>query len=604
MLPIVEQSPTCERKRALRRNLIKRRDEAFAVAKQLNLKDDELWNRVQQQARLTDRQTEAFRLTLIQHQQFRANALEILTAKQRTEFRKIRVEKEAATTPVAARPNILWITIEDWGPDLSCYGTPGIHTPNVDKLADEGVRYEWAFTTSPVCSTSRSAMMTGFHQNYIRANQHREHNKRPLPHGIKPIPHLMKAAGYFTALMSRKTDCNFVPNRKEELFEGTDWKQRKAGQPFFARITFGGTHRLWKRDPQRPIDAADVELPPYYANTEFVRRDWANGLEQMQLVDREVGAILKRLDDEGLANNTLVFFIGDHGRCQIRGKQFLYDGGIRIPLIMRWPGKLKPGRVSDDLASSLDVCATFLAAARVTPPVPLHGRSLLGDGIKDRKYVFAARDKMDETHDAMRAIRSRDFKLILNLMPERPWCQYNRYKEASYPPLAEMNVLHLQGKLNKAQSRFFAATKPPIELFDLRNDPHEVNNVADDPQFAEVKATLLAELERWRSQTINDTGVSDAFRAAGVYSAEKQDGKVDDWVHANQANHDFNTAGWPAWYPTRSLEQWQAARKQWEPWVFRSTDSEMQRPVLVHPKRKPRPKTDAGMKQRLPVSAG
>ena len=592
-------------KAGITKELIKRRDEAFAAAKQLNLKDDELWNRVQQQARLTDRQTEAFRLTLIQHQQYRTNALKILTAKQRTEFRKIRVEKEAATTPVAARPNILWITIEDWGPDLSCYGTPGIHTPNVDKLAAEGVRYEWAFTTSPVCSTSRSAMMTGFHQNYIRANQHREHNKRPLPHGIKPIPHLMKAAGYFTALMSRKTDCNFVPNRKEELFEGTDWKQRKAGQPFFARITFGGTHRLWKRDPQRPIDAADVQLPPYYADTEFVRRDWANGLEQMQLVDREVGAILKRLDDEGLADNTLVFFIGDHGRCQIRGKQFLYDGGIRIPMIVRWPGKLEPGRVSDDLASSLDVCATVLAAAGVTPPVPLHGRSLLDDGIKDREYVFAARDKMDETHDAMRAIRSRDFKLILNLMPDRPWCQYNRYKEASYPPLAEMNVLRLQGKLNKAQSRFFAATKPPIELFDLRNDPHEVHNVADDPQFAEVKATLLAELEKWRSQTINDTGVSDAFRAAGVYSAEKPDGKVDDWVHANQANHDFNTAGWPAWYPTRSLEQWQAARRQWEPWVFRSTDSKMQRPRAGSPETQAASKKlNAGLKQRLPVSAG
>ncbi|MEM0969959.1 MAG: sulfatase, partial [Verrucomicrobiota bacterium] len=317
------------------------------------------------------------------------------------------------------RPNILWITIEDWSPDLSCYGTKGIHTPNVDQLAAEGIRYQWAFTTSPVCSTSRSAMMTGHHQNFIRANQHRAHEKLPLPHGVKPIPHLLAEAGYFTAIMSWKTDCNFVPHRREELFMGTDWNQREEGQPFFARITFGGTHREFHRDSERPIDPAEVDLPPYYADTEFIRRDWANGLEQMQLVDREVGAILKRLDDEGLRDNTIVFFMSDHGRCHIRGKQFLYDGGIRVPMIMRWPGKVQPGQVGNDLVTSLDVCATILEAGRVDPPVPLHGVSLLGPAIADRKYVFAARDKMDETHDAMRAIRSRDFKLIHNLMPER-----------------------------------------------------------------------------------------------------------------------------------------------------------------------------------------
>ncbi|MFG0287401.1 MAG: sulfatase-like hydrolase/transferase, partial [Rhodopirellula sp. JB044] len=245
------------------------------------------------------------------------------------------------------RPNILWITIEDWSPDLSCYGTIGIHTPHVDRLAEEGIRYKTAFTTSPVCSTSRSAMMTGFHQNFIGANQHREHNKQPLPYGIEPIPHLLRDAGYFTALMSWKTDCNFVPTKKEELFEGEDWSERQPGQPFFARVTLGGTHRSWKRDPQRPIGIDDVELPPYYPDTPFVRRDWANGLEQMQLVDREVGALMQRLEDEGLSENTLVFFIGDHGRCHLRGKQFLYVGGIGIPMIMRLPTRFGPGQVDD-----------------------------------------------------------------------------------------------------------------------------------------------------------------------------------------------------------------------------------------------------------------
>lgn len=486
----------------------------------------------------------------------------------------------------ADRPNVLWITIEDWSADLSCYGVKGVHTPHVDRLASQGVRFERAFTTSPVCSTSRSAMMTGFHQNYIGANQHREHNKKPLPYGIKPIPHLFAEAGYFTALMSRKTDCNFTPNTKQELFMGGDWNERKPGQPFFARITFGGTHRAWKRDPQRPIEIDDVELPPYYADTPFVRRDWANGLEQMQLVDREVGALLKRLDDEGLADNTIVFFIGDHGRCHIRGKQFLYDGGIRIPMIMRWPGKVQAGKVSEDLVMSIDICATILEAAGIEPPVPLHGKSLLADAVKRRAYVFAARDKMDETHDAMRAIRSKDYKLILNLMPERPWCQYNRYKESAYPVLAEMNILNLKGQLSPQQAAFFAPSKPPIELFDLRRDPHEVNNVADNPEYAQVKEQLLAELQMWRKEVIKDKGVSKTFRAKGVFPDERPLPVVDDWVKANASKIDFNKHGWPAWYPTRSLAEWEKARAKWKPYVFRGPTEKVARPVIAHSRKK------------------
>lgn len=479
-----------------------------------------------------------------------------------------------------ARPNILWITIEDWGPDLSCYGTKGIETPAVDKLASEGVRYEWAFTTSPVCSTSRSAMMTGYHQNFIGANQHREYDKQPLPNGIRPLPHLLKGAGYFTALMSRKVDCNFLPDKRSELFEGTDWNQRKAGQPFFARITLEGTHRKWNRDPQRPIDESEIELPPYYADTPFIRRDWANGLEQMQLVDRQVGELLQRLDDEGLSENTIVFFIGDHGRCHIRGKQFLYDGGIRIPMVVRWPGKLPANTVCSDLVMSLDICATVLEVAGVTPKTPLHGMSLLDDQLKDRRYVFSARDRMGDTHDAMRAIRSKDFKLILNLMPERPWCQYSGYKETSYPALAEMNVLHLQGKLTPVQSRFFAAMKPEIELFELKRDPHEMENVADDPNYLTVKEELLKALQAWRQNVIHDKGVTEEFRAVDVFPTENDLATVQAWYENHKDEYDFKLNGLPGWFPTRTLAEWQKVRTQWEPWVFRSPESTLSRPKI------------------------
>ena len=391
----------------------------------------------------------------------------------------------------AQRPNILWIMIEDWSADLSCYGTPLVYTPNIDRLANQGIRFERAYTTSPVCSTSRSAMMTGFHQNYIRAHQHRTKDKQPLPYGIKPIPHLLEEIGYYTATMvGGKTDCNFTTSRK--LFMGKHWRERKEGQPFYVQATFGGTHRSFVRDPERPIDADEVKLPPYYPDLPLVRRDWANGLETVQVVDRQVGQLLQQLEDDGLADNTIVFFIGDHGRCHIRGKQFLYEAGVRIPLIERWPKHIIPGSVSKELVSSLDICQTIVKLAGAKPAHDLHGHYLFGEDVTTREYVHFNRDKMDSTHDAMRAVRSERFKLIHNLMPERAYCQLNEYKERQYPILALMNVLNMQRQLNPVQARFMASRKPEVELYDLQNDPHEVNNLADDPAYAPRRGPRLA----------------------------------------------------------------------------------------------------------------
>lgn len=443
-------------------------------------------------------------------------------------------QQDAAGQWHGQKPNILWIMIEDWSADLSCYGTPLVQTPNIDKLADEGIRFERAYTTSPVCSTSRSAMMTGFHQNYIGAHQHRTANKQPLPYGIKPIPHLLEEAGYFTATMAgAKTDCNFTTQKN--LFMGKNWRDRKQGQPFYVQATLAGTHRNFVRDPERPIDADKVKLPPYYPDLPLVRRDWANGLETVQVVDRQVGQLLQQLEDDGLADNTIVFFIGDHGRCHIRGKQFLYEAGVRIPLIVRWPKHIKPGTVSNELVSSLDICQTIVKLAGANPAHDPHGLYLFGDDVPARKYVHFNRDKMDSTHDSMRGVRNDRYKLIHNLMPERAYCQLNEYKERQYPILALMNVLNMQGKLDPVQARFMAATKPEFELYDLDHDPHEINNLADAPQHSKVKAELLAEINRWRKE-VKDTGVTDEFRKGG----------------------------WSSDYPTKSLEEWQATLKEWE----------------------------------------
>jgi N-sulfoglucosamine sulfohydrolase len=444
------------------------------------------------------------------------------------------------------RSNILWIMLEDWCPDLSAYGTKGISTPNCDRLADEGTRYENAFCTAPVCSSSRSAMMTGFHQNYIGAHQHRTNQKKPLPHGIKPMPVLLKEAGYFTCLMDWKTDCNF----SDDLgFMGKDWGERSDGQPFFAQLTISGTHRPWQRDAVRPIEGADVVLPPYYADTPLARRDWANGLEQMQICDREIGRLLERLDSEGLSASTLVFLIGDNGRCHIRGKQFLYDSGLHVPAIARWPGKVAPGQVNSELIQTIDITATILHAAGVTPSYTLHGRDLFDEQRKPRDYVFAARDKMDDTHDAMRMIRGKRYKLIHNLMHERPWLQYNKYKETHYPMLAEMSVLYLEGKLTPAQAAFFAPRKPEFELFDLQTDPHETKNLAGDPHYADIQAEFLRRLNAWR-ESVNDQGVSEAFRKGGR----------------------------PSVYPTKPVNEWAAIVDKWRPWVRRTPGAAVEHP--------------------------
>lgn len=456
----------------------------------------------------------------------------------------------ASAAPQQQKPNIVWIMLEDWCLELSCYGTKGVHTPNIDKLASEGMLFSNAFTTAPVCSASRSAMMTGHFQNYNGGNQHRTVRKQPLPYGIKPIPHILEDAGYYTAIgcgLSRKTDCNFTTDRP--LFTGKHWNTRKEGQPFYAQITEAGTHRSWNRDADNPIDEKDIELPPYYPDVPMVRRDWANGLEQAQVSDKKVGQILQELKDDGLEDNTIVFLIGDNGRCMPRGKQFLYEGGIRMPLIVRWPGKIKPATKSDDLVMSIDVCQTILDAAGVKAPHPLHGKNLFGKEVKKRKYVFAARDKMDNTHDAIRAIRSKDFKYIHNLMPERPYAQFNSYKEKQYPTLAVLNAMHLRGELNPAQAAFMAAKKPQEELYALRNDPHETINLAMDPKYAAIKKEMRAELDAWRKM-VKDKGVTEGFRKGG----------------------------WPSTYPTKTLGQWETIVEKWKPWVFRKPTEKVKHP--------------------------
>ena len=394
------------------------------------------------------------------------------------------------------QPNILWLISEDICANLACYGEPVIKTPVLDKLAKDGIRFSNTYVTGPVCSASRSALMTGMYQTSIGAHHHRTKQKKPLPEGVKPITHHLRDAGYYTALMSKKTDLNFEHDKKQ-LFDGKDWKDRKPGQPFFVQWSFSATHRGFKRDPDDPIDPTKVRIPPYYPDHKLMRRDFADYLESIQTVDKEIGGILKRLDDEGIADNTMVIFIGDHGRCMPRGKQFCYDGGLQIPLIIRWPKKIKPGQVRDDMTSSIDISATILDMAGVKLPDHLQGRSFLPEMKNKRKYIFAARDRCDGTYDRIRAVRSKEFKYIKNFYPERPYTQLNAYKESKYPSLALLRALYKQGKLTPAQAHFMKPTRPEEELYDLKKDPWEIKNLAKDSKYKNVLEEYRGQLNKW-----------------------------------------------------------------------------------------------------------
>ncbi len=424
-----------------------------------------------------------------------------------------------ATTPKPAQrrtaqkkdhPNILWLISEDTGPELACYGYPGVKTPNLDKLASEGALFTNAFATAPVCSASRSAFMTGMYQTSIGAHNHRSHRNDayPLPHPGLLLTEYFRRAGYFRSNCAGlnykqpgKTDWNFMTMLRP--FDGTDWSQRTAGQPFFAQMNFNLTHRDFQRDKRNPIDPEKVNLPPYYPDHPLARRDWADYLESVQLLDTEVGVALRWLEKEGIAENTIVLYFGDNGHPHVRGKQWLYEGGIHIPMMIRWPKHIQAGTVIEDLVSTVDLAPTFLALAGIDVPSYLQGQIAVNAAKYKRKYIYAARDRCDETVDRIRCVRSQQYKYIRNYYPDRPYTQFNAYKKLQYPVLTLMQVLHKEGKLTPEQEQFMTPTRPKEELYDLKADPHELHNLAEDPKLKKVLKEHRKKLDGWIEATVD-----------------------------------------------------------------------------------------------------
>ncbi|MCE6992625.1 sulfatase [Dyadobacter sp. CY323] len=431
------------------------------------------------------------------------------------------------------RPNILWIVANDISPDLNCYGNKLVHTPRLDQLASEGVLYKNFITAGAVCSPSRSSFITGMYSVSINCQNQFPKNKTELPAGIAPVTDYFRKAGYYVANTGgtkmtgpHYTGYNFVHEPKQ-MHDGFDWRGRAKDQPFFAQVHLTYTHRPFKRDPSHPVDPDKIVVPPYYPNHPVARKDWALYLETMQLLDQQVGEILDRLKQDGLAENTIVFFFGDHGQPHVRGKQFLYDGGINAPLIIRWPGHLKPGTKSDRVINNIDLPAASLQAAGITVPKTMQGIDFLDKTSKPRTYAFAARDRCDETLDRIRAVRTKDFKYIRNFFPDRPYTQFNAYKKLEYPVLTLMQVLKSKGELNADQARFMADTRPAEELYDLKKDPFEMHNLAGDQVYNAKLKELRGQMDQWLAQADKGTYPEDAEEVSYAQELMKTKFKTD-----------------------------------------------------------------------------
>jgi arylsulfatase A-like enzyme len=426
----------------------------------------------------------------------------------------------APVSAAAERPNIVWVVVDDMSANFSCYGEKLIRTPHVDRLAAEGTKFTRAFVTAPVCSPCRSALITGCYQTTIGAHHHRSGRgteKIRLPNGVAPVPVLFKQAGYYTCIGGfnakgnalGKTDYNFEWDRA--MYDGNDWAGRKPGQPFFMQVQLhGGKYRgdgvnpNWPNRVRKELGSVtkpeDVTLPPYYPRDPVLLQDWAAYLDACRYTDKEVGDVLARLEKEKLLDNTVFFFMTDHGISHARGKQFLYDEGIHVPFVVRGPG-VEAGKVRDDLVEHIDLAATSLALAGIDVPKWVQGRNVLAKDYAPRDAVFAARDRCDETVEHIRGVRTDRYKYVRNYLPNRPHLQPNRYKD-NKAIVKKLRELHAAGKLDELQEKLlFSPTRPAEELYDLRSDPHEVKNLAADPSHATALADMRKRLADWEERT-------------------------------------------------------------------------------------------------------
>ena len=406
-------------------------------------------------------------------------------------------------------PNILWFSLEDTSPRFGCYGDALARTPNLDRVAAEGCRYDCAFSVAGVCAPSRAAIITGMYPTFIGAHHMRTtHQNRATPemptpydvcppHYVKCFPEYLRAAGYFCTNNS-KTDYQFAApfTAWDECHGQAHWRHRPPGQPFFAVFNPTGTHEsgMWDERPNwhgkaapAITDPGQVTVPPWLPDTPIVRTTIARQYDNIAVSDQLLGQLLRELEADGVLDNTGIVIWSDHGEGLPRAKRWPYDSGIRIPLIVRWPGQIAPGTTSRRLVSLIDLAPTMLGVAGVPAPAFWQGQDFLAG--PEREYVFATRDRFDEAYDMVRAVRDRRFKYLRHYYPGtpyQPWIPYNNQHSAQ------------QELWRQSVAQGLPANRPPEELYDLAADPHELVNVAGNPTFAGDLGRLRRVLDDWR----------------------------------------------------------------------------------------------------------
>ena len=458
------------------------------------------------------------------------------------------------------QPNILWIFAEDLSPFMGCYGD-SINknaTPAIDKLASEGVLFNRAYTTAPVCSAARSALITGVMQTTTGTHNHRssrvpdvvvpEALRINLPDGMKTIPELMREAGYFT-FNNGKDDYNFHYNRRDLYTVSTkdDYKPGMNGwqgnfpkhkmsatqdawssrpdknQPWFGQIQIDGgkAHAKYVREGEVLADNA-VPVPPYFPNIPSQQSAWTDHYNANRGADVNVETILKQLEADGELENTIIFFFSDHGSpVSLRHKQFCYEGGMLVPLMIKGNlPALKSGTIRNDLVSLLDISATTLAMGKAKMPEYLDGQDLFAETFNEQEYVIGARDRCDYTIDRIRTVVSEDYRYIKNFYPNRPMMQAGyRDKKAI---VKDLKKAFKEGKLTPYQAEHWFGVRPIEELYDLKADPHQINNLATNLEFATILKEHRDVLENWIKET-DDKGQypEDAAQLEATYNLWK-----------------------------------------------------------------------------------
>jgi N-sulfoglucosamine sulfohydrolase len=428
------------------------------------------------------------------------------------------------------RPNVLFVMSDDHSAaHVGAYGNADVKTPNLDAFAKEGTLFKRAYVAAPQCVPSRATLMTGRSPVAIQMTRF----SAPLAEEYKTWLELLRVQGYFTGVAGRSFHLDGSGNQPPEtsaVFEANNLRtfQRRLnyarqgnplvqyreflelakGRPFALQLCFSDPHRVYDKNAiPVPHDPAKLKLPPHYPDTPGVRADFANYYDEIARFDGMFAEVLAELKNRGLAENTLVVFQGDNGAAQFRGKGTLYEYGVNVPLIVRWPGQVKAGATSGELISGEDLAPTLLEACGLKPLKEMTGRSYLkllrGDvTYQARQYVFSERGAHGSglptgtsPFDLGRVIVGKRYKLIYNALWQLP---YQPVDFAGQPFWKELEQMNKDGKLSPLHARLlFSPTRPMFELFDLEADPNEFANLSGKPEHAAIEKELKAKLQEW-----------------------------------------------------------------------------------------------------------